>query len=141
MAQERDHENKNWDEIVNELHSLGVKKVILVGPLPQWRPSLPLVIAKNHWNSNNNYIEDSSFDLGVFETDKILRERYGKSQNFEYISVIESLCDNYLCLAVVPASGVLIAVDYGHLSPDGSIYVVQKILLSKSKLLKKHLEL
>jgi peptidoglycan/LPS O-acetylase OafA/YrhL len=131
MAQERGHENKNWDEIAEKLYSLGVERIILVGPLLQWRPSLPLVIVENHWMSNENYIEDSAFDVSILNTDKILRQRYGDNKRIEYISVIESLCVDEACLAIVPDNGTLIAVDYGHLSPEGSLYIVQKVLSDK----------
>jgi hypothetical protein len=46
-----------------------------------------------------------------------------------YVSLVQSLCTHDGCLATVPGTNrQLIAVDSGHLSPQGSIYVAETIL-------------
>lgn len=131
MAQAEAHELTDWAAIAQYLHSVGVKRVILVGPVPQWRPSLPLVVSKRHWHEQTDMIEDDGLDADIIATDRILTARYGHSSQrtgLEYVSVIASLCKGDECLAYVPGNGTLIAVDYGHLSPPGSVYVVSHVL-------------
>ena len=41
IAQHDHHELTDWKEIVSTLKNYGVKSVIIMGPLPQWDPSLP----------------------------------------------------------------------------------------------------
>lgn len=135
MAQAEGHEETDWSAIARYLHSVGVKRVILVGPVPQWRPSLPLVVSKRHWQEHSDMIEDDGLDNDIMVTDSLLQQRYGqsgadteKTGGLEYVSVISALCKGDECLAYVPGDGTLIAVDYGHLSPPGSIYVVRHVL-------------
>ena len=45
VAQANQHENVDWSSFYERVRNLGVDTVVLVGPLPQWLPSLPVVIA------------------------------------------------------------------------------------------------
>lgn len=38
MAQHYDHDKNDYGKIINYLISAGVKKIIILGPVPQWRP-------------------------------------------------------------------------------------------------------
>ena len=48
MAQADRHLESDWPALSERLASLGVQRTILVGPVPQWRPSLPEVIASQY---------------------------------------------------------------------------------------------
>ncbi|MGQ5525495.1 SGNH hydrolase domain-containing protein, partial [Chitinimonas sp. PSY-7] len=129
IAQEIDHEQTDWLVIAKRLHALGVKKVVLFGPVPRWRPSLPVVIAKHYWDDSRPYAEYGLAPV-VFSTDKLLKERYQNSAELEYISAVDGLCRADGCLARLPKNDGLMAVDYGHLSPAGSNYVATHLLKS-----------
>ena len=61
-------------------------------------------------------------------TDKLLAARFESSNRLHYVSLIQSLCSPAGCLATLPEDRGLIVVDYGHLSPPGSVYVANHVL-------------
>ncbi|MDD0973983.1 acyltransferase family protein [Pseudomonas fontis] len=128
MAQASAHEGTDWNEIARHLKTLGVKNVVLVGPVPQWRPSLPLVMTKRHWKSNGDHIVDQGLDQRMLTSDGLLGQTLSK-QYITYISVIERLCEGPACLAKVDNGKSLLVVDYGHLTPAASKYVGSTIIL------------
>lgn len=132
MAQQNSHELTDWNEIARHLKALGVKEVVLVGPVPQWQPSLPLVITKRHWNSADSQIVDQGLDQRILKTDALLKKKLDPSV-IDYISVIGGVCKGLACLAKVDEGKSLMAVDYGHLTPSASLYVGRTILAPKLK--------
>jgi hypothetical protein len=129
LAQMTGHGATNWDEVADRLRMLGAGKVVLVGPSPQWHPSLPFVVVKNHWGRDYRRVSDG-LDPSVFQVDAALKVQYGHAPQLTYASIVEQLCDTGGCLAVVPGGSPqdLIAVDSGHLTPRGSALVVEQVL-------------
>jgi hypothetical protein len=129
LAQRYNHELTNWDEIAHFAKNNGVERVFLIGPLPEWLPSLPQVVATNYWNNNTQMI-DFGISHSVMSTDRILGDRYGNDRDLTFISVIAQLCKGNECRARLPGKEPynLIALDYGHLTPEGSVFVAQHIL-------------
>lgn len=129
LDQMNHHLRTDWEAFADALHAAGARRVVLVGPVPQWLPSLPLVVAKYYWGLGHETVA-TGLDQPILDTDRRLAERYGHSPKLAYLSLIRSLCHANGCLATVP--GVegynLMAVDYGHLSPDASVYVAREIL-------------
>ncbi|MCR3692788.1 acyltransferase family protein [Citrobacter freundii] len=134
IAQHDRHELTNWKKLVSTLKSFGVKNVIIMGPLPQWDPSLPKIIIKSaHWKKNDAYITDKGLNSEPFKANDYMK-KISDSDGFIYISVTDKICKmnegvNY-CLARLP-NGELTAVDYGHLTKDASIYISNKIIKEK----------
>lgn len=133
IAQANSHNETDWEEINQKLLSSGVSKVILVGPVPQWRPSLPRVIIKeSNWKIASEFITDPGLDASIIKLDRELQALHSNPK-IEYISLIKSLCTNespqgpYFC-RVRTENGDLLQVDYGHLSISGSIFVVDSII-------------
>lgn len=54
VAQAKNHSVKNMDEISNKLQQLGVKKILFIGPTPQWTTDLPKIIARQLWLTQPN---------------------------------------------------------------------------------------
>jgi len=135
IAQANGHEEQDWIEIANRISSISSAKIILVGPVSQWRPSLPKVMIKpKHWNNNENMISDKGLDLDVIKTDKLMSARVGNN-SYEYISLISRLCikdeiNDYYC-RVRTNNNDLLQVDYGHLSESGSLFIVNEILADR----------
>ena len=128
IAQRMAHEDTDWREVADKILNVGAEYVVIVGPVPQWLPSLPQVIARRHWNKQSNYINDRGIDQEILATDQLMTERYKSSKNLTYISMIDAMCINKKCLAYVPNNKKLMVVDYGHLSVEGSNYVAKHIL-------------
>lgn len=127
LAQVAHHETTDWDAIAGRLRGLGVHEVVLVGPMPNWRPSLPVIVARRHWHERLTYLGDG-LDPKPIATDKLLAARYGGSNRLHYVSLIQSLCSPAGCVATLPQEQGLIVVDYGHLSPSGSVFVADRVL-------------
>ena len=59
----------------------------------------------------------------------MLRERFGEAHDLEYVSLVNALCTDTGCLAVVPQTDQqLITADSSHLSPAGSVHVARAVL-------------
>jgi len=127
LAQRANHESGNFEELAERLTAYGVKKVVLIGPVPQWLPSLPNAIIKRHWEKGS-YIDDRSIDKSILKTNLLLREKFSANKNLLYISLIDNLCVGTNCMAIVTDKYVPLVWDYGHLTPQGSEYVASKII-------------
>jgi hypothetical protein len=115
LAQATQHEQTDWDALAQRLLRFGAKRVVLIGPVPQWRPSLPAVAARQ--GSPIPERTSAGPDAQVIATDEILRER--PFRNLTYVSLIDALCTPQPCAA--RAGGRLLVLDYGHLSREGSL--------------------
>lgn len=134
IAQVNKHNNTDWADIYHQLSLLGVKHILLIGPIPQWRPSLPKVMIKHkNWDNSEVFINDNGLDMSVFKTDSQMKAKKLPT-GLTYVSLVDDLCrlnnGEYYCRTIVEDGG-LIQVDYGHLSPEGSKFVVNTILADK----------
>jgi peptidoglycan/LPS O-acetylase OafA/YrhL len=128
LAQILAHTETDWAALAAQLRALGARDVLLVGPMPQWQPSLPLVVTRFHWNGPFERVTEG-LDPALFDIDRTLRARLESSTVIRYASLIGPLCSDAGCLATVPDSDQqLMVVDAGHLSPRGSAYVAETIL-------------
>ncbi len=139
MAQRFDHDKNNYYQIAAHLLGLGVKNIVLVGPVPQWQPSLPRAIALRHFDKSKKSIADNSFERHLFSTDNNMKARYEKSDKVSYISLLEHLCNGDVCLAKVDDINTPLVWDYGHLSLAGSEYIAREVL-SQNKVLSDYLK-
>ncbi|MER0325905.1 acyltransferase family protein [Vibrio vulnificus] len=133
IAQARSHDENNWPEIVAKLKEIGVINVVVVGPVPQWQPTLPRVMIRDsNWKSNEKYINDPGLVTSIFRLNSDLKEIFS-DLDAEYISLTDKLCYfddermEQLC-RVKDESDNLLQVDYGHLSKNGSIFIVTNVL-------------
>lgn len=129
IAQREGHEHRDWRALSEKLRALGAGQVVLVGPVPQWHPSLPEVIARRHWgHSLEGRVRDSSLDAAALKTDAYLAAALPGAVGFDYVSLIGALCDDDGCLVKPPGKEQLLLVDYGHLSNAGSEFVAREII-------------
>jgi peptidoglycan/LPS O-acetylase OafA/YrhL len=84
LAQGSEHQATDWDHVADYLHNLGASRVVLVGPAPNWLPSLPLVVVSKFWNQDIKYVKED-LDPTVFVTDSALEAKYGASNKLTYI--------------------------------------------------------
>ncbi|WP_201582661.1 acyltransferase family protein [Psychrobacter jeotgali] len=132
IAQANSHEEQDWQQISAKVASIADTKIIVVGPVSQWQPSLPdIMIKPKNWKSKPQMIADNGLDLDMIATDQIMKSR--NENGYKYISLIDQLCEEhkdeevYYC-KVLADDGELLQVDYGHLSKSGSLLVVNEIL-------------
>lgn len=134
LAQSNFHEEVDWMKIAEVLELRGVKHVVLIGPVPQFKPSLPEIYVKYGWHTGEKYLSQG-LDQSVIATDKLLIQKYAnpvdKNPRLTYVSLISDLCIQDRCKVVVDGTkDTLMVVDYGHLTPQGS-QLVGKIILTK----------
>jgi len=121
-----------WDKIIQELEKFNVKTVYVVGPVPQWEPSLPHAYATqlgyafpeniNHFLrkraiSDNNYLNSLVVNSSNIKVIKI--------HPFDFLCRGSKSCDYIVPGA--PEEDKLMAFDYGHLSYSGSIYLSKEL--------------
>lgn len=123
IAQAAGHEKVDWESIALKLRQLGAQRVILIGPVPQWHPSLASRVAPDWPNIPSTL---GNVDADIIQTDNILRSR--KFKNLTYVSVIDEICKTSACVSKINRD--LLVVDYGHLSGEGSKFVAQKLSAS-----------
>ncbi|WP_354668291.1 acyltransferase family protein [Colwellia sp. E2M01] len=128
LAQRIGHDENDYNEILKYIKDNNIKsKLVLIGPVPQWELSLPNVIAKRHFDNQEKSINDFSFVGEVLLINKELHRKYDYSE-IEYISLIDQLCDGNYCLAKVDNDNTPLVWDYGHLSLEGSKFVVSNFV-------------
>jgi peptidoglycan/LPS O-acetylase OafA/YrhL len=130
LARREDHDKVDWERMARRIRQAGAGRVVLIGPAPQWRWQLPRIVVRYHWPEIPDYV---GRDLvpGIMATDREMERRLHASPDIAYISLVAPLCTEAGCRARVPGPGParLMASDYGHFSPWGSLYVARTILV------------
>jgi peptidoglycan/LPS O-acetylase OafA/YrhL len=128
IAQKDGHDKTHWREIAARLKSYGVKHIVLIGPVPQWNPSLPSVIANRHWDVQDAYISDPALDRSILAVDQATRQLIDPA-DVQFVSLIDKLCEGDTCLVRLQDSQALLQIDSGHLSAEGSVFIVKHYVL------------
>lgn len=137
IAQKNQHNLTDFQKVqsfinANELST----KILIVGPVPQWQPSLPNAIAKRHFEKEKLIIDDITFDKNLVAIDRDMQEIYS-SKSIEYVSIIDKLCSDNGCTVKVDNNNTPLHFDYGHLTFEGSEFVVKHSLKNRIDLLLK----
>ena len=130
LARRHHHETSDWDKIAIKLKDLGVQKVILIGPVPQFKDPLPLLVAKKYMDQD--YIKVNDIDQNIFKSNNAVRAL--KSENYVYVDILAKLCPFMKCVFRTTQqkdNTKLMNFDAGHLTKDGSTYIVNNFLLEK----------
>jgi len=129
LAQLDQHLETDWRAFTERLVSLGVKRVILVGLVPTWQPSLPEIVAMHYWDAPVSRVA-RGLDSQRVERDRLLKAAVQGIRGLTYVPVIDRLCDADGCVGVLPGSigRDLLTFDAGHLTPKGSVYLAEQVL-------------
>ena len=104
-------------------------KVIVIGPFPRWQDTLRKQLL-NYYSTHkmeppvymNHGLVKKDRDFDLFLSQNLRRK------NVVYISSYDSLCNADGCLTRVSDNvSDLTAIDWGHLTSAGSVYLVEKI--------------
>jgi hypothetical protein len=134
--------SKNIQETINELKYTFNQirqvspetEIIIFGPPPHWKRSLQFAYVR-YWKQFKKEMpkySDYLLDKAFIEWDTKLKE-FSKDQNVRYFSLKEALCnDKNECLTKLSASPESFsAMDWGHLTKAGSVYVVEKFFMKE----------
>lgn len=127
LAQKSRHEHSDWTRIESDLIQLGVRDVLVLGPVPQWYPSVPV----NYFRYANNdlTLSTSKLDKSLITSDKRMESIAADSNTLRYLSILTRICnqptkhDGY-CTVIF--NDELISFDYGHLTETASKYLAEK---------------
>lgn len=121
---------KKLNATILEAKSLGIKNIIVVGQVPTWRDRLYKLVTKNYLSKGETIPDRSIYGL----EDHSVKQRE-LSQNFEklpvhYLDIAQKLCNLDGCIIMVGSNPLtdLISFDNGHLTENGSKYVVANFL-------------
>lgn len=126
VAQRGEHELTDWAELASFVRSQG-GELVLIGPTPQWMPSLAAIVAKD-LKARQEYVSEG-LDQGVIATNALLHSLYDGT-DVRFVSIIDAICRSDGCRAIVNTEEPLdlLVLDYGHLSPAGADFVVKTTL-------------
>ena len=129
LAQRAAHDATDWPALAARLRELGARDVLVVGPAPEWSPSLPLVVTSQYWGRNYDRVS-YGLDRQRLALDRALKARLGQSPVLTYVSLIDALCGADACTAVIPGSDPpeLITFDAGHFTPNASRFIAKLAL-------------
>ncbi len=104
-------------------------EIIIVGGVPQWKPSLPILMLQSHIELNEEAFIYSRPYANIKSTDNILKDVADKNGS-SFISLIKMFCLDNKCLSSTKQADIYepFAWDYGHLTKSSSIIVSKKIL-------------
>jgi hypothetical protein len=132
-----DHE-ANWrypgylDALVagaRRLHRDGVRSIIVAGEVPTWAPILPILVGRDVLEQG----KASAFSEVGIRPDSIATDRALAAKEWgegvTYVSQVSKLCGAEGCRRLIGPNlpEDMLAVDYGHYSPNGSAFAVQTI--------------
>jgi len=121
---------KTRESIERITQALPQARIVVVGPVPHWEPSLLKVVAK--------YVRDNpDAELPVELASSLVQKNIAldhavslatKNTKAIYISSLDAMCSGSMCkIRTGPLKTDLTAIDYGHLSKAGSEYLVDQI--------------
>jgi len=127
LAQAKNHDTHSYVSLIRELQEIGVSKILLMGPSPQWVRDLPELLVRD---VENIPIKLSLYrDEKTLKTNEELKKRFSQFDGVNFIDVIDLLCDNDGCLVYFgnDIKNGITTWDYGHLTPIASQYVANNI--------------
>lgn len=115
---------------IDQVQMLSPKtRVVLLGGVPQWAPSLPVHLVKNGISLRDTAYNPPYKYREITSTDNLLAT-IAQKQNVEFISILDLVCIEGSCLTAVETEDGYepTAWDYGHLTKPASSLVAKKLL-------------
>ncbi|MBY0471660.1 acyltransferase [bacterium] len=118
-----------WNRLkisVKQIKEAGVKEVIVLGPQPNWKESLPNLVVKTYVRQGLPVPKRSATGLveGLFSDDATFEAR-AQEMGYRYVSAIRLLCEQESCLIRVGSNlkTDLMSYDGAHLTVPASTYL------------------
>ena len=96
------------------------RRIILIGPVPEYRDALPLILARSE-RFGDASLAERELITSRFDLDAELR-RSAAAYGVEYLSPSSVLCPDRACRHVLDG-GVPVSFDYGHLTYAGAEFL------------------
>jgi peptidoglycan/LPS O-acetylase OafA/YrhL len=111
-------------QTISRLNDAGIPAVLL-GPGPQFRGRLPSMLVRAHLRNVDARFQDFVLPE-LFALDQKMKAALPAHDRFSYISVLDAACPGRQCPLTI--DGVPLVWDAVHLTAQGSVYVVAKLL-------------
>ncbi|HBC9811475.1 TPA: acyltransferase [Escherichia coli] len=124
------HELAGFDLTAKKMKQLGVKKIIVLGPVPQWMPSLPIALSKPK-KVMGNYLISNSLRSDIFKTNDAIREQYKNSNDVIFGDILSTLCHKVgteTACRYRADNHNLMTFDYGHPTDFGANVIAQEVI-------------
>lgn len=121
---------KKVAETINELKKIGISRIILTGPVPNWKEKVPYTIISYYRNFKKLPASHTTFGVDINEISKIDRqlEEFSREHNVTFISIYQTLCNSEGCmLSIGNDIRKVSSLDYGHLSVSASEFVIESV--------------
>ncbi|MFZ4701052.1 MAG: acyltransferase family protein [Candidatus Methylumidiphilus sp.] len=130
IAQNADHDIASFKLISEKLKSLGVGKVIIIGPTPHWTANLSDIILRKLWpdTPNRTWV---GVDDRVLKDNAKLQAYFTQTYPTGFVNLIDFFCNEQGCLTYLgddKKTGIT-AWDSGHLTPMASDYLAEGLLV------------
>lgn len=125
------HDHERLDPTLQLLQASGVKRVVLVGPVPKWRVPLPKVVFESALKSPQHlpprYLSDQ-LDVRVFELDESMR-KWSQARGIDYRSPLRFMCESGRCLGLSGDDfSTITSRDEAHLTELAAQYLIPRLL-------------
>lgn len=118
-------------ETIAAIKAAGVGQVVVIGPVPNWRPALPKVLYDIYLKDEFHRIPTAlrtDLNDSIATLDARLAQTL-KEAGVAYFSPMQVLCDEGACLTRLgDKADELVAWDYGHLTTKASSHVMQAMV-------------
>ena len=114
-------------ETIGQLKALNVKRIVILGPVPVWKRTLPHTLV-NFYRLRHAIADRIAAGVSG-PGDDARMEAFSKSAGAEYISAWHTLCNSEGCMTRVgPSASDVITTDNVHLSDAGSQFLIEGIM-------------
>jgi peptidoglycan/LPS O-acetylase OafA/YrhL len=112
-------------QTISRLNGAGIAVVVL-GPAVQFRARLPSMLMRAHLRNIDARSEDFVLP-DIFALDQMMQAALPAHEKFSYISVVDAVCPARQCPLTIDG-GVPLAWDHAHLTAEGSLYVMDRVV-------------
>jgi hypothetical protein len=117
---------EKFRETIDQLKALDVKRIVILGPVPVWKRTLPHTLV-NFYRLRHTIADRIASGVSGPEGDARM-EVFSTSAGTEYISAWHVLCNPEGCMTRVgPSASDVIITDKVHLSDTGSDLLIEDI--------------
>jgi peptidoglycan/LPS O-acetylase OafA/YrhL len=130
IAQDIDQSSVTYNALTQKILSLGVKKIIIAGALPQWEAELHKIVIADFWDA----IPRRTFHGVHTQTmidDRKFRSELILNKNIVFADFMNTFCNKDGCLVYLGADVKLglVTWDGGHLTEIASEYLAENYLV------------
>lgn len=124
---------KKLTATIETVKHLGIKKIIVIGHLPTYTVNQTDMLRKRFREEKINIRTYRNFKESIVASNKQL-EKIAQQAGVQFINPLDYLCNEDGCMLSLEKEKIApLAFDYGHLTAEGSIYLLSKIFDSRSK--------